>query len=1377
MPFVADKKSSFIVDEESSFIPDAVETKETSFVPDLKTTSFVLDKLPDPFLEEQKRIASAVDANRTKDFFLGRPRAFTEAEPPRLEAIKIQKVKDAAITETKIEIVKRQLEKDFSEEGLYGLKGTATLLNVFGVRSFLSEKGLDPIEKLMGTEQGFFLVNEAAKRIVSEKPFSVKKAAMTLPFDVSAAMLEFSALPDVASKMKWLDKAKPAVKRIISTGVLFGERAALRAPEYQETVGDRLVSIGTDTTLGFLLGTTGLGADTTVGALEKKFGFSRSMIRRFALRAPITAGTLGTITALRGGSSSDVLETIAGALAFETLGLVKYAGTLALANKAIKQARKLQPELNNLSNQDVKALLTAQATAVEELLKVSLKDAIVSRRLDKMAKQNIKLIEARAKQQFLKRKELLPKKTKTIKILDAQGKPVEKKVAVRTKPQTFKTLFRAITGRTSDSIFVSKDVMVAAGFGDNIEEFKNVTFNNPLNAKSRKDASIKLFGKDISPKGKGEVGKFGRTEKAIIDFDSTLAKAARAKGHDAIIFPNEIQIVDKTVVGKQRTLAQNVKAKQTKQFNKYVYARNSGVLLENNQIDSIRKIAGDDLIYANVINHVKSYYKTFPEDAQSRQYIFELSKEMALKQKQFGKKVVKADTKGREQSTLSATARLVNAIGDVEAKTGVPLLQNAETIVKSSNRQAYNVRTIVQKALKDKNLSKLRVAVLESDYAENIKRTEWLFEENAQKRQKLFDKLSPDSKVLATVMDDLLQGPIAAEVRKGRFMLWDAADKVVNDKITKIMNSKIPDENKRKGLNKQVKKLKAVQKEYVPDAKLEDLTAFRYARDSGNLEGWLQTQTTGTRKHYFMSGKEAKQMDEFLEMGVPEELAKILKKPESLAKQDLPAFHKRGKRAKVAKRGSALAAVIEHYERVAIQNATAADLKTFVNNVARTEHTNRDLVLYRRFINNSLHRYPHVELPTQLAQGVNRAFWTIRYLDPANVLKFDIRQVGQNFAYGPSQVNILDIAKAQVKFSKQLATGKVDEGLKRAYQEMWVDTVNQSRAMWNEAMLQVNNSIGNQYTNNSRARAIMKWGSTLAAQTVPLSDTANRMVLFTPLYISARDNAQLFNDGKISKNKLLSRLKVRPLHPTQQLILDSKINNPHEYAKEYTKIKIANVHGTYDTKLRALFAQTPLGRMAGGLVVFPRIGAEIMTRNGVRPIVDGLKTHNYKKVWSGVDTLLRFATSSAVTSRAMLLAFGFHAYHPVGTVSTYSPGSPGLSTILDVANDMSFTSWAGRDAGKSEVEIAADMVKVAAGRLEMFIPLSASFANTYEANNNVRGVRLWKRIEKELQDDYLVKNGVRFKKETRTSWEKFAHIAWGGFEKSRQEKIQTFGTK
>ncbi len=130
----------------------------------------------------------------------------------------------------------------------------------------------------------------------------------------------------------------------------------------------------------------------------------------------------------------------------------------------------------------------------------------------------------------------------------------------KAKPtQVTKPLYRVETGRPSDSIFVTEDASYAANFEGVPQIYEGVKFDNPLTVSSAAEASQILLGEDVSVKEKGTPGKVGKTEKAIAAFDSKIAKAAKEKGYDAIIYPDDIQVIDKSKLPKPTKLTYDKK--------------------------------------------------------------------------------------------------------------------------------------------------------------------------------------------------------------------------------------------------------------------------------------------------------------------------------------------------------------------------------------------------------------------------------------------------------------------------------------------------------------------------------------------------------------------------------------------------------------------------------------------------------------------------------------------------------------------------------------------------------------------------------------------------------------------------------------------------
>jgi hypothetical protein len=116
----------------------------------------------------------------------------------------------------------------------------------------------------------------------------------------------------------------------------------------------------------------------------------------------------------------------------------------------------------------------------------------------------------------------------------------------------FDSLYRQDTGRETDHPFYSTDVMAAdmTDYGGDLSGHHGVQFDNPLHATSVRDASEKLLGRNVYPpeslKVKG--GERGTDAQKVLDADQELADAARRAGHDAVVLPREVMVLDKSKI-------------------------------------------------------------------------------------------------------------------------------------------------------------------------------------------------------------------------------------------------------------------------------------------------------------------------------------------------------------------------------------------------------------------------------------------------------------------------------------------------------------------------------------------------------------------------------------------------------------------------------------------------------------------------------------------------------------------------------------------------------------------------------------------------------------------------------------------------------------
>ena len=255
-------------------------------------------------------------------------------------------VTSAFENEAKIRAAKKGLESDTpaAQNAIYAF---SNLGNMFNVNEYLDRQGLNPFNK------GQYAANTAAiNRIIAERPFSLKSLGFTAGVQIPKILTEFAFMPNIAGKIKMLGKF-PKLKAMVSAGLKFGAHAVLQAPEEGETIGDRLKSVGTSTALG-----TGVG-------------MSGAFIPAWYVRAPVNIAGFSLLTAARGGTKEDIMETAFTIAGFEALGLLKQAARVTsakvrtnLENKAIKVVRangvKAGLDLKGVPDDALRSILKGQ---------------------------------------------------------------------------------------------------------------------------------------------------------------------------------------------------------------------------------------------------------------------------------------------------------------------------------------------------------------------------------------------------------------------------------------------------------------------------------------------------------------------------------------------------------------------------------------------------------------------------------------------------------------------------------------------------------------------------------------------------------------------------------------------------------------------------------------------------------------------------------------------------------------------------------------------------------------------------------------------------------------------------------------------------------
>ncbi|MDD5006547.1 MAG: hypothetical protein PHS33_08640 [Candidatus Omnitrophica bacterium] len=260
-----------------------------------------------------------------------------------------QSVVDGVNKELRIrEIVDKYKNLSDAERSSFAITAA---IDPFGIRRAMAKVG---INKQVPE------ITEAIARAQAEEngvdPLNVPRIAQFGGGILNAA-IEFWAVGKIspAKAVQLLNKMPAAVRPLVKTGTKFAAREALQYPREGETLEDRTGSVGESFVFGAAMGYAGQAMPNS------------------AVRVPLLATGLSGYTYLRTGDSEAAIETAASVIGFEALHLMNKGLRLGqgrarnlYADKAVKEARKHNPELYKLSNRQVKNVIEQQQRNLEE---------------------------------------------------------------------------------------------------------------------------------------------------------------------------------------------------------------------------------------------------------------------------------------------------------------------------------------------------------------------------------------------------------------------------------------------------------------------------------------------------------------------------------------------------------------------------------------------------------------------------------------------------------------------------------------------------------------------------------------------------------------------------------------------------------------------------------------------------------------------------------------------------------------------------------------------------------------------------------------------------------------------------------------------------
>ncbi len=783
----------------------------------------------------------------------------------------------------------------------------------------------------------------------------------------------------------------------------------------------------------------------------------------------------------------------------------------------------------------------------------------------------------------------------------------------------------------------------------------------------------------------------------------------------------------------------------------------------------IRIKAGSD----EVMNNVMLYSERLggapsnieiPNLAQRQKSYAQDLETVAKIQRKHAKKVKVKEPTGKDVNRLNVWSSARYSIGQAEAKSGMPLRRAFSNIVAEGTGMNNANTSAIEEAIKTAGVKRIGAP---NTFAEGKEISSWLFEEDEAMKLAIWQGMSDKVKALTSSAQDLMQGHAAYLTRWARFVKWDREAAKAQEQLNQAQIAG------KKLTKKALEKIMApVKKAKPPNAPATALTEGRNAKEINQFHDWLETQTWGTRKFYYMSQAEFKDLTELFPTGaIPEELEQQLTAVGKQPEIDLPATMTReGKR--IAKGGSVFASIANHMNQVGTFAATYEDLTKFWTAFASTNPSVKDIQNVRNLINNVLGFHHSKGTAVKIGQFASRIFWKNQFaflFHPMRSLWYGTRNIHQNLAYGLSQRPLKEVIKSYADF----ATGKLNPFMKEDYEKFWVSRISQRKQMQHQFLMQHQGTIVSDFGNQANA-IIDLMGS------VPIwSDEFNRLVAWPNLHQAAYRNTEQFARGKISYNKLKANLDIDTLHVTQRLELKKLLDkgDVRSFIANYSEYKVENIHGRYSTPLRSLAEQTPADRLLLGLMTFPRLTFEILYQNGAKPFVQGFQTGNYKQSYAGLKVIISTFIGAAAATWSLDKITGKKAYDIPETIARYAPLNPGVNKIKEMFDDVNQIIYYASENDKGIPEIAAAIVTSTLSNLELLIPFSDEGVAYYEAKEDKYGVTLYKLIRKQALKAYKNETGKDFREADRDYHERVHHLFWGGDERGEALKTKSKAPK
>lgn len=772
-------------------------------------------------------------------------------------------------------------------------------------------------------------------------------------------------------------------------------------------------------------------------------------------------------------------------------------------------------------------------------------------------------------------------------------------------------------------------------------------------------------------------------------------------------------------------------------------------------LQQIAKIAGDTKTFNKVINYSNMLGKAPTDPDQYKGWIDDI-KVFVRSTRRYAKRVARSKKPHQEVQMINQYQSAGYALDMVERRSGYLIRRIYQEAVANVTGRQVEMENEIKNIFDAAGSSRFGEGM---SFRANTLIKNWLNEADEATKAEYYRQMNAKEKALAQTFYDDIQGPTAKMVRHVRFLIWNRAAREAKKYLDDIKaQGKDPTKKQLKHASTVIKKAKPFN---APDSALVD---GRIAQEIGQFDDWIATQTWGTRKDYYMHRHDLDDLLGSVEGSVPEEIFPVKHEAGTFGlKAPSAAFARKGEGSIIESDNVAmdllrhknrLAAFIESYDAV-------NEINDVVKKLAEENAlTPADLGAFRMLVD-TLRGIHHAtpDIVKKINKG-NKFFWR-SYLvgDPRNSTFFGFRQLLQSGAFAPSQFNLGEVTKSMMAFphlQRMVQWFQEEPEAREAFQKYYSAHVQESKSLYRHFLMK--NVEGSGFELTGRLTTLID----ILAFMPGASDRASRWMIWPIARHMADRNLKRYADGKISVDRLWKRLMIYNMPAGFSLEFRSLLRDENyaEFANRYAEYKTENVHGRYNPMLRGVQEMTPTGRTFLNLVVFPRLGANVIWKNGVEPML----SHDLKRAIAGARSILAFILGAYVIDRSVYELTGYHTYAPIQLIfGGWSIGSPGLGSTMEFFDSVSMTINQGTQRGDPPQKIALDMVKSAAGKLEDFIMIADVITDVYALQNNVdtRDVTVWKLAERMAMDSYEKDMGKKFRFKDRSARDKLVLMILG----------------